>query len=196
MSDELRVNQSRIRLMKGDITDLEIEAFVYYARNDLVLGSGFGGAISVRGGPQIQQELKPFGSLATGAAVVTTAGNMKAKFIIHAVGPKFQEEDTEGKLRLTMQNALRRAEDKKIRRLAFPAMGAGFYGVPLGLCARVCIEEVQKHLSGRTHLEEVVFCLRDSREYGPFAEQLGRLKARSAGPAGEAPTMRAAGMGA
>ena len=95
MPDELKVKQSLIRLMKGDITALEIEAFVYYARPDLVLGTGFGGAISVRGGPKIQEELKKLGVIRTGEAVTTSAGNMKAKYIIHAAGPRFQEEDLE-----------------------------------------------------------------------------------------------------
>jgi len=176
MADELRVRESVIRLLKGDIAGLEIEAFVYYARSDLVLGAGFGGAISVRGGPEIQKELKQFGTIGTGEAVLTTAGNMKAKSIIHAVGPKFQEEDTEGKLRLTVRSALKRAEEKKIKRLAFPAMGAGFYGVPLDLCARVCLATVQKSLESPTSLKEVVFCLRDLREYHPFAEQLEKMR--------------------
>jgi len=173
MPDELKVKQSLIRLMKGDITALEIEAFVYYARPDLVLGTGFGGAISVRGGPKIQEELKKLGVIGTGEAVTTSAGNMKAKYIIHAVGPRFQEEDLEGKLRTTTLNVLRQAEEKGIKRLAFPAMGVGFYGVPLDLCARITLGEVEKHLENTRSLEEVVFCLRDSWEYKPFQ---GRLK--------------------
>ncbi len=175
MPDELRVNDKMIRLMTGDITDLEIEAFVYYARPDLVLGSGFGGAISVRGGPKIQEELKKFGKIETGEAVVSSGGNLKAKSIIHAVGPRFQEEDTEGKLRQTTLNVLRKAEEKGIKNLAFPAMGVGFYGIPLDLCARTTLGVVKKHLEGQSGLEEVIFCLRDSREYKPFQEQLKKM---------------------
>ncbi len=177
MPEELRVGSRMIRLMTGDITALEIEAFVYYARTDLVLGSGFGGAISVRGGPKIQEELKKFGTLGTGEAVATAAGNLKAKFIIHAVGPRFQEEDTEGKLRVTTLNVLRKAEEKGIKRLAFPAMGAGFYGIPLDLCARITLEVIKKHLEGQSSLEEVIFCLRDSREYKAFQERLKKMGA-------------------
>lgn len=179
MSDELRVNNKMIRLMTGDITDLEIEAFVYYARPDLVLGSGFGGAISVRGGPKIQEELKKLGKIVTGEAVLSSAGNLKAKFIIHAVGPRFQEEDTEGKLRATTLNVLRKAEEKGIKRLAFPAMGAGFYGIPLDLCARITLEAVKKHLQGQAGLEEVTFCLRDSKEYKAFQERLKKAGGKS-----------------
>jgi O-acetyl-ADP-ribose deacetylase len=176
MADELRVNQRVIRLVKGDIADLEIEAFVYYARPNLVLGSGFGTAISLRGGPQIKEELKKLGSIGTGEAVVTGAGTMKAKHIIHAVGPRFQEEDTEGKLRATVLSALMRAEEKKIKRLAFTAMGAGFYGVPLDLCARVCLAAVREYLESPTGLEEAVFCLNDFREYQPFQARLKEMR--------------------
>lgn len=173
--DELRVKHCVIRLLKGDITDLEIEAFVYYARPDLALGSGFGSAISLRGGPKVQEELKKLGPLATGEAVVTGAGTMKAKHIVHAVGPRFQEEDTEGKLRTTVLNALKRAEEKKIKRLAFPPMGAGFYGVPLELSAKVTLGTVKKYLESGSDLQEVVFCLRDSREYKPFQARLKEM---------------------
>jgi O-acetyl-ADP-ribose deacetylase (regulator of RNase III) len=177
MPDELRVENKIIRLMTGDIAGQEIEAFVYYARPDLVLGSGYGGAIAVRGGPKIQEELKKFGKVDTGEAVVTSAGNMKVKFIIHAVGPRFQEEDTEGKLRATTRKVLQKAEEKGIKRLAFPAMGAGFYGIPLDLCARITLEAVKKHLEGQSGLEEVIFCLRDSREYKAFQERLKKMGA-------------------
>ena len=79
MSDTMKVGNSNIRLLKSDITDIEIEAFVYYAQPDLVLGSGFGTAISMRGGPSVQEELKEHGAIKTTEAIVTSAGDMKAK---------------------------------------------------------------------------------------------------------------------
>jgi O-acetyl-ADP-ribose deacetylase (regulator of RNase III) len=130
MPDELKVNQSVIRLTTGFIIDLNVDAIVYYARPDLVLGSGYGGAIVTKGGPKIQEELKKIGGINTTEVVITSGGNLKAKYIIHAVGPRFQEENLEEKLRTTTLNALRRAEENKIQVLAFPAMGAGFYGIP------------------------------------------------------------------
>lgn len=185
MADGLRVKKSWIRLVKGDITDLEIEAFVYYARPDLVLGSGFGGAIAARGGPKVQEELKKLGPIGVGQAIVTSAGEMKSKHIIHAVGPRFQEEDTEAKLGTTVLNTLRRAEEKGVQRLAFPAMGAGFYGVPLDLCARVTLRTVKEYLAGETRLEEVIFCLMDSREYKSFQQELQKIVTKE-GDGGEA----------
>ena len=172
MADELKIKDSVMRLLKGDITDLDIEAFVFYAQPNLVLGSGYGGAIAARGGPKIQEELKPLGGISTGEAVVSSAGNMKARYIIHAVGPRFQEENTEEKLRKTVLSALQRAEEKQIQRLAFPAMGAGFYGVPLDLCSRVTLGTVKEFLEKSQTIKEVVFCLRDSREYKAFLDRL------------------------
>jgi len=131
MPDEIKVGQGVIRLTNGFIIDLNVEAIVYYARPDLALGSGFGAAIAAKGGPKVQEELKKIGGINTAEAVITSGGNLKAKYIIHAVGPRFQEEDLEEKLRLTTLNALRRAGENKIQSLAFPAMGAGFYGIPL-----------------------------------------------------------------
>jgi O-acetyl-ADP-ribose deacetylase len=172
MVDELKIKDSVMRLLKGDITDLDIEAFVFYAQPNLVLGSGYGGAIAARGGPKIQEELKSLGGISTGEAVVTSAGNMKARYIIHAVGPRFQEENIEEKLRKTVLSALQRAEEKQIQRLAFPAMGAGFYGVPLDLCSRVTLGTVKEFLEKSQTIKEVVFCLRDSREYKAFLDRL------------------------
>lgn len=175
MADELKVKQSVIRLIKGDIIDLQVEAFVYYARPDLVLGSGFGGAIAARGGPKIQEELKKLGTVQTTDAVVTSGGNLEARYIIHAVGPRFQEENLEEKLRSTMLNALRRAEENGVQSLAFPAMGVGFYGIPPEVCARETLGVVKKYLETPTGIREVIFCLKDSYEYKPFQEQIKKM---------------------
>jgi O-acetyl-ADP-ribose deacetylase len=175
MSDEKKIKNSVIRLAKGDITDFEIECFVFYAQADLKLGSGYGSAIAMRGGPQIQKELDQLAPIKLGEAVISAAGGMKAKQIIHANGPKFQEEDLENKLRTTTENALKLADARGIKHVAFPPMGSGFYGVPLAVSARITIDTVKQHLEGKTGLEEVVFCLLDSREYGPFQTKLQTL---------------------
>ena len=168
VADGTKVNNSVVRLVKDDVTDLDVSAFVYYAQHDLALGSGFGTAISVRGGPTVQKELDAMGPLATGDVVVSTAGNLKADYIVHAVGPRFQEEGIEAKLRTTMVNALKAAETKGIVSVAFPAMGAGYYGIAPDLCARVMTEEIQKHLSGDTCIKEVVICVFDSPQFNSF----------------------------
>jgi len=175
MKDDLKVSRSTIRLVIGDITDIEIDSFVYYAQSNLKLGSGFGTAITLRGGPSVQEELDKIGELQTTEAVVTEAGNLKAKSIIHAVGPAFQEENIEDKLRTTIANSLKKAEAKGITSIAFPPMGAGFYGVPLNISADITLKSIANYLSGDTRIKEVVVCLLDNREYKPFHEKLAAL---------------------
>ncbi len=172
MSDEKKVNETTIRLIKGDITDIEVEAFVFYARPDLKLGTGFGNAISVRGGPSIQKALDELPTpVEIGEAVVSDAGKLKAKYIVHAVGPAFQEEDTEQKLRKTVTSALRQAEQKGIQQLAVPLMGAGFYGVPMDVSAKITLGSIQEYLAGETGLKEVFVVALDNRELKPFKTQ-------------------------
>jgi O-acetyl-ADP-ribose deacetylase (regulator of RNase III) len=175
MSDEITVKNSRLRLAKVDITDFEIDAFVYYAQHDLALGSGFGTAISQRGGPKIQVELNGLAPLKTTEVAISDAGDMKASHIIHAVGPRFQEPDLESKLETTIQNCLKQADGKGIKKVAFPPMGAGFYGVPLDVSARVTLGTIQKYLANSTSIEEVVVCLMDNREYKPFQSHLATM---------------------
>ncbi len=176
MSESIEIGGRLLKLIIGDVTDLEVDAFVFYARHDLQLGSGFGTAIAVRGGPKIQEEVSRLGPLKTTEAVVSGAGEMKAGHIIHAVGPRFQEEDTENKLRVTVVNALKAAESEQIKRLAFPAMGVGFYGVPLSVCAKVMISAIADYLSGDTTIEEVTISALDKREFLPFQSVLNGLR--------------------
>ena len=175
MSRQVVVNQTGVSLMIGDITDVEVDAFVFYAEHNLKLGTGFGTAISTRGGPSIQKELDEAGPLSTGEVVVTEAGRLKANRIVHAVGPRFQEEDIEGKLRATVTNCLKAADEKGITKLAMPAMGAGFYGIPLPVCAGTMIETIRSYLEGSTGIKELILCVLDSREYGPFETALGTI---------------------
>ena len=135
---------SVIHLEKSDLILMDIEAIVYYAQHDLVLGSGFGNSITVRGGGAIQEELKTYGTISTGDAVITSAGELKSNYIIHAVGPRFRESDIEEKLITTMRNVLRIAEENKIREIGFPPMGTGFYGIPLELSARVMYKVISE----------------------------------------------------
>ncbi len=157
-----------IRIVRDDITLLDVDAFVFDARPDLVLGAGFGTAIAMRGGPAIQAELKQLAPLARCQAVVTTAGKLKARHIIHVVGPRFQEEDLERRLADSLRTAFAAAERTGVTRLAVPPLGVGFYGVPLGMCARVTMTELRRHLEKGSALREVVVCVRDTREIAPF----------------------------
>ncbi len=177
IAEGTRVNNTCVQLVKDDITDLEITAFVFYAQHDLQLGSGFGTAISTRGGPTIQKELEELSPLETTEVVVTAAGNMKADFIVHSVGPRFQEDGIEQKLSETMFNTLKAVEEKGIERIAFPAMGCGYYGVLPDVSARVMTEVLKEYLSGETCIKEVVICVLDTPQFNSFkapVEALGK----------------------
>lgn len=171
---ENKVGDKTLRLVRGDITLADVDAFVYDITADCKLGSGYGGAIATRGGKGIQDELNEIGACPTGQAVVTSAGNLKAKFIIHVNGPKFHEPDAEGKLRRAMQAALFLADQKELQSVAFPPIGSGLYQVPLDLSARVMLDAVRAHFETASPLREVTFVAGDSREYTPFAAALAK----------------------
>lgn len=167
----LATKKPEVRLIRGDITMLDVDAFVFYAQPDLVLGSGFGGAIAVRGGVSIQKELNELaahGPLPVGAAVVTGGGKLKARHIIHAVGPRFKEADTEGKLRRTVLACLEAASEHGVKTLAFPLMGSGYYGVPLAVSSRVMLEAFDSHSARGAGLQEIIVCVFDTPQFQAF----------------------------
>ena len=172
---ERKVNQTVVRLVQGDLTALEVDAFVHYAKENLELGSGYGTAIQSRGGGAVKKEVEKIGGVRMGEAVMTTAGGMTAKHIIHACGPKFQEADTERKLRDCMNSALRVARENGLKTVAFPPMGAGFYGVPLALCARVMLDAILSAAAAGTPPEEIIISTVDGRDFLAFRDLVGVL---------------------
>lgn len=174
-STQLAIRGTAVRLTREDITELEVDAFVYYAQPDLALGSGFGGAIGVRGGASIQKELNELvaeGPIPDGEAVASEAGKLKANFILHAVGPRFREDGIEEKLLATMRKTLQLAEEKGAKSLAFPAMGAGYYGIPASVSAQVMLQALKEHLNGETQIKEVVISLFDRPQFQAFESAL------------------------
>lgn len=176
MADTLKINNSTISLVTGDYTLLETDSIVFYARNDLKLGSGFGNAIAVRGGPSIQSELDEIGNAETTEVVVTGAGELKTNYILHAVGPKFQEPDIDNKLVTTIKKCLETAEEKGMKTITFPPMGSGFYGVPLDVSAELTLGTIKDYLSGDSKIEEVTICVLDKRDYTPYQKKLASLQ--------------------
>lgn len=172
---EVKLKDKTVRLLQGDITALDVEAIVYYAAPDLKLGTGFGAAIAMRGGPAVQKELDALGKASVGQVVATGAGNLKAKTIFHAVGPRFQEPETEKKLRQTIRGCLDLAAGKGVKQLAFPPMGAGFYGVPLDECARIMLDTFKEYATKDSPVKELIISANDRREYQPFAARLDAL---------------------
>ena len=164
-----------IRPVKDDLTAMDVDAFVFYAREDLALGSGYGNAIQQRAGVAVRNELEAIGSIGMGEAVVTGAGALKARHIIHACGPKFHEPDLEEKLRRTVRSILKVAAAKGVKNLATAPLGTGFYGVPMDLSVRVLLEEVRRGDEGDTCVEEVIVCANDKRDFDAIEKLFATL---------------------
>jgi O-acetyl-ADP-ribose deacetylase (regulator of RNase III) len=109
--NEISIRNSKIRLVQGDITGLKVDAIVNAANEQLILGGGVAGAIRKKGGSSIQEECDKIGSTFVGGAVITTGGNLKAKHVIHAVGPRMGEGDEDNKLRKATYNSLKLMDD-------------------------------------------------------------------------------------
>lgn len=163
-----------LELIEGDITEMDTDAIVNAANAQLILGGGVAGAIRKKGGPDIQNECTKIGGTFVGGAVLTTGGMLKAKHVIHAVGPRMGEGNEDEKLRNATLNSLRLADKSHLKSIAFPAISTGIFGFPVGRCAEIMLKSTIEHLRGKTGLECVVFCLFGQESYDVFASQLKR----------------------
>lgn len=153
----------------GDITDLDVDAIVNAANVHLTLGGGVAGAIRRKGGPAIQEECNKIGGTFVGGAVATTGGDLKAKYVIHAVGPQMGEGNEDEKLKNATLNSLKRAEEKGVRTIAFPAISTGIFGFPINRCAKIMLANSKQYLEGETLISRVIFCLFDKQGFDVFA---------------------------
>jgi O-acetyl-ADP-ribose deacetylase len=163
-----------LELVEGDITEMDTDAIVNAANTQLVLGGGVAGAIRRKGGPAIQAECDRIGGTFVGGAVITTGGNLKARHVIHAVGPRMGEGDEDEKLRNATLNSLKLADERGLKSIAFPAISSGIFGFPIDRCAEIMLDTTIRHLQGPTRLERVVFCLFGQESYDIFARRLER----------------------
>ena len=152
---------SVIEIIQGDITEADVEAVVNAANNDLELGGGVAGAIRRKGGPSIQQECHRIGRVPIGEAAITGGGNLKATYVIHAASMQLGGRTTAENLEASTRNTLRRAEEKRIKSIAFPAVGTGIAGFDTKRCAEIMLRIVAEHVKGKTALERIVFVLFD-----------------------------------
>lgn len=167
--------KAKIVLQQGDITDAEVDAVVNAANTRLQLGAGVAGAIRRKGGPSIQQECDAIGPISLGEAAITTGGQLKARYVIHAASMHLGGLTSEASLRDATANSLKRAVEKQLTSIAFPAIGTGVAGFPLPRCAQVMLEEVKKHLNGPTTLERVLFVLFDEPALTAFEQTLAAM---------------------
>jgi O-acetyl-ADP-ribose deacetylase (regulator of RNase III) len=161
-----------LELVEGDITEMETDAIVNAANAHLSLGGGVAGAIRKKGGPEIQKECNKIGGTFVGGAVITAGGNLKAKHVIHAVGPRMGEGDEDQKLKNATLNALKVADENKLKSISFPAVSAGIFGFPIERCAEIMLRTAIDYLQGQTGLERVVFCLFGKESYQVFENRL------------------------
>lgn len=166
------VARDRLRIVEGDITLLDVEAVVNAANKNLQLGGGVAGAIRRRGGPAIQAECDRLAPIEVGEAAITGGGNLKARYVIHAVGPVNGEGDEEAKLARATLSSLRIAAERKIKSLAFPAISTGIYGFPLQDCSRVMLRVSLDFLKKNSYPREIVFCLYGAEAYEVFRKTL------------------------
>jgi O-acetyl-ADP-ribose deacetylase (regulator of RNase III)/ADP-ribose pyrophosphatase YjhB (NUDIX family) len=165
------IKETEIKIIKGDITELKVDAIVNAANNKLVMGGGVAGAIKKKGGQAIEDEAVKKGPIKIGEAVSTGAGTLKAKYVIHAATMGMDFKTDEVKIRDSSRNSLNIAEGLKIKSIAFPALGCGVGGFPFKAAAKIISQEILKHLrANRSSLKEIIFCLYDQEAFKIFNE--------------------------
>ena len=169
------ISNSELSLLTGDITELEYDVIVNPANENLQLGGGVAGAIRVKGGEEIQKECDKIGGTYVGGAVLTSAGKLKVKHIIHAVGPKSGEGEEEVKLRNATMNSLLLAEEHDFATIVFPAISTGIFGYPVVKCAEIMLKVIIEYLKRPTKLTKVAICLWSDENYEVFDKQLNLM---------------------
>jgi O-acetyl-ADP-ribose deacetylase (regulator of RNase III) len=169
---KVKIANCVLELLEGDITEMQTEAIVNAANARLILGGGVAGAIRRKGGPKIQEECNKIGGTFVGGAVKTTGGNLKAKFVFHAVGPQMGEGDEDEKLKNAALNSLKLADENNIKSISFPAISTGIFGFPIERCAKIMLRTTIDYLNRQTGLERVIFCLFGRDSYEVFERQL------------------------
>jgi len=176
---EVKVKETSIELVQGDITDLSVDAIVNAANSRLKLGGGVAGAIRRKGGPKIQEECDRIGYCPVGGAVITSGGNLKARYVIHAVGPRYGEGNEDEKLRNATLNSLRLADEHNLKSIAFPAISTGVFGFPKDRCAHIMLSTTISYINKGTNIKRIIFALYDSKTFKIFEETLNRFIRKS-----------------
>jgi O-acetyl-ADP-ribose deacetylase (regulator of RNase III) len=169
---KVQINRTELELIEGDLTDQDTDAIVNAANERLILGGGVAGVILTKGGPAIQNECNKIGGTHVGGAVITTGGNLKAKHVIHAVGPRMGEGNEDEKLENATLNSLKVADQNHLKSIAFPAISTGIFGFPMDHCATIMLSTTITYLSKKTGLKKVSFCLWGKEAYSTFETEL------------------------
>jgi O-acetyl-ADP-ribose deacetylase (regulator of RNase III) len=175
---EFQIGKATVRLIRGEITEMETDAIVNAANSSLMGGGGVDGAIHRKGGPKILEECKKIRAvdwpegLPTGKAAITSAGNLKARYVIHTVGPIWRggnrgEHELLGQ---AYQNSLRIAVSNGLKTVAFPSISTGAYGYPVADASRIALKTVKNFLEKEDKLKEVVFVLFSEHDLKIYAD--------------------------
>ncbi|MFH0777155.1 MAG: macro domain-containing protein [Candidatus Eisenbacteria bacterium] len=172
---QVRIEDATVELLEGDISELEVDAIVNAANTDLVLGTGVAGSIRTKGGPTIQEECNRLAPIGLGQAVATEAGDLRAKYIIHAAGMGSDRKTNRGIIETVTRNTLLCAENKRVKTIAFPAIGTGIGGLKPEASARIMLGVVLDYLEeGTSSLKKVMFALYGSKAFDAFKSELER----------------------
>jgi O-acetyl-ADP-ribose deacetylase (regulator of RNase III) len=165
---------SKIEILQGDITTLEVDAIVNAANTSLLGGGGVDGAIHRAAGPGLLDECRMLNGCPTGQAKITSAYNLPCKFVIHAVGPVWRGGDfgEEKLLASAYKNPVRIAANMKLRSIAFPNISTGIYGFPKELAAQIAITSVREELAKAKSIEKVIFCIFDDDNLEVYRREL------------------------
>lgn len=174
---EHQIDGKTLRLVKGDITERDVDAIVNAANSHLKHGGGVAGAIVRKGGPAIQEESDRIGFTPAGTAVITGAGKLPARFVIHAVGPRMGEGDEDNKLKNAVLGSLMLASEKNLTSISMPAISSGIFGFPKDRCASILVGQSAAFLrkNRRSSLSLVEFCIFDDHTLGFFRKEFDGL---------------------
>jgi O-acetyl-ADP-ribose deacetylase (regulator of RNase III) len=166
-----------LRLVQGDITERNIDAIVNAANSRLQHGGGVAGAIVKKGGQIIQEESNKIGHTPVGTAVITGAGRLPARFIIHAVGPRMGEGDEDNKLKNAVLNSLKLASERGLTSISLPAISSGIFGFPKDRCADILIKAALNHIKENptSSLQLIEFCVYDDLTTGYFQKEFDKV---------------------
>ena len=174
---KVQINNATLELVEGDITAMDINAIVNAANERLAHGGGVAGVISRKGGPAIQREsdawVRQHGRVETGSSAITSGGRLKARHVIHAVGPVYDGTDRSAELLASaVRAALQMADAHGLKSVALPAISTGIFGYPMEEAAQVMLAAAIAYLEGETRLDRVVFCLYGRPAFDVFAAAL------------------------
>jgi len=171
------VHQSNLEVVQGDITQQETEAIGNAANSALAGGGGVDGAIHRAGGPTIMSELKArYKGCPTGSSVITGGGNLKAKYVIHAVGPRYSGSTKDAELLSSAyRKSLELCTQNKISSIAFPSISTGIYGYPVEEASRIALKTVMDYLKDHSEINLITFVLFDSKTFNVYQEALKEL---------------------